>query len=104
MEYNDFKNVILILVKSAPKKTFSQKTVLPIGKLVKCQKNLFFWAKCFFGGGGVGWGICLREESMCIFYELKTIFYKKVLDFHRPSKILCQTSGRQNHWPLMYSL
>jgi hypothetical protein len=32
----------------------------------------------------------------------KTVFfYKQVLDFHCPSKILCQTSGRQNHWSLM---
>jgi hypothetical protein len=34
----DFKNVNLILVKSAPKKGFSQKTDLPIEKS-------FFWAK-----------------------------------------------------------
>jgi hypothetical protein len=26
------------------------------------------------------------------------VFYKQVLEFHRPSKLLCQTSGRQNHW------
>ncbi len=26
----------------------------------------------------------------------KTVFYKQVLDFHRPYKILCRTSGRQN--------
>ncbi len=25
---------------------------------------------------------------------------EQVLDFHRPSKMLCQTSGRQNHWSL----
>ena len=30
-------------------------------------------------------------------------FYKQVLDFHRPSKILCRTFGRQNHWYL-YSI
>ncbi len=30
-------------------------------------------------------------------------FYKQVLDFHRPSKIFCRTSGRQNHWYL-YSI
>jgi hypothetical protein len=27
--------------------------------------------------------------------------YKQVLNFHRPSKILCQTSGRQNHRSLI---
>jgi hypothetical protein len=27
--------------------------------------------------------------------------YKQVLEFHRPSKFLCQTSGRQNHWFLL---
>jgi hypothetical protein len=26
---------------------------------------------------------------------------KQVLEFQRPSKILCQISGRQNHWSLM---
>jgi hypothetical protein len=29
------------------------------------------------------------------------VFYKQVLDFHRPSKILCQTSGCQDHWSLL---
>jgi hypothetical protein len=28
--------------------------------------------------------------------------FKQVLEYHRPSKILCQTSGRQNHWFLLY--
>jgi hypothetical protein len=28
-------------------------------------------------------------------------FYKQVLEFHCPSKLLCQTSGRQNHWSLL---
>jgi hypothetical protein len=28
----------------------------------------------------------------------ENVFYKHVLEFHRPSKFLCQTSGRQNHW------
>jgi hypothetical protein len=26
------------------------------------------------------------------------IFCKQVLDFHRPSNILCRASGRQNQW------
>jgi hypothetical protein len=34
-------------------------------------------------------------------YLLKRFFNKQVLDFHRPSKILCQTFGRQNHWFLL---
>jgi hypothetical protein len=51
---------------------------------------------------------------VCTFYELKSqkwkqplnisengFFYKQVLEFHRPSKFLCQTSGRQNHWSLL---
>ncbi len=29
-------------------------------------------------------------------------FFKQVLEFHRPSKLLCQTSGHQNHWFVMY--
>ena len=29
------------------------------------------------------------------------VFYKQVLEFHGPSKFLCQTSGRQNHWSLL---
>jgi hypothetical protein len=28
-------------------------------------------------------------------------FYKQVLEFHCPSKFLCLTSGRQNHWSLV---
>jgi hypothetical protein len=28
-------------------------------------------------------------------------YIQVVLDFHRLSKILCRTSGRQNHWPLL---
>ncbi len=30
-----------------------------------------------------------------------SFFYKQVLDFHRPSKILCRTSGTQNHRSLL---
>jgi hypothetical protein len=33
-------------------------------------------------------------------YFIKWFFYKQVLEFYRPSKFLCQTSGRQNHWSL----
>jgi hypothetical protein len=29
------------------------------------------------------------------------VFYKQVLKFHCPSKFVCQTSGRQNHWSLL---
>jgi hypothetical protein len=36
-------------------------------------------------------------------YFGKRFFYKQVLEFHRPSKFLCQTSGRQNHWSLLSS-
>jgi hypothetical protein len=34
----------------------------------------------------------------------KTVFHKQVLDFHRSSKIVCQTSGRQNHRSLLRSI
>jgi hypothetical protein len=34
----------------------------------------------------------------------KTVFYKQILEFHRPSKFLCQTSGRQNHLSLLYTV
>jgi hypothetical protein len=30
-------------------------------------------------------------------YFGKWFFYKQVLEFHCPSKFLCQTSGSQNH-------
>ncbi len=33
----------------------------------------------------------------------KAVFYKQVLIVHHPSKILGQTSRRQNHWPLLYT-
>jgi hypothetical protein len=38
-------------------------------------------------------------------YFGKWFFYKQVLKFHCPSKFVCQTTGRQNHWSLlpMYS-
>jgi hypothetical protein len=32
------------------------------------------------------------------------VFYKQVLKFHCPSKFLCQTSGCQTHWSLLYFL
>jgi hypothetical protein len=38
----DFKNVNLIFVKIASKKSYSQKTVLPIEKLAKSQKEIFW--------------------------------------------------------------
>ncbi len=34
----------------------------------------------------------------------KGFFYKQVLEFHRPSKFLCQTYGLQNHWSLLYNV
>ncbi len=34
-------------------------------------------------------------------YFVERFFYKQGLDYHRPSKILCQTSGRQNYWSLL---
>ncbi len=34
----------------------------------------------------------------------KTVFHKQVLDFHRSSKIIGQTSERQNHWTLLRSI
>jgi hypothetical protein len=77
---------------------------------------IVFWAKLFLGA--------LFTKVKCTFLKLVTEFlkpvqpiqrrkseekvqnasshsifcYKKVLDFHDPSNMLCQTSGRQNHW------
>jgi hypothetical protein len=34
-------------------------------------------------------------------YFGKRFFYKQVLEFHCPSKFLCPSSGRQNHWSLV---
>jgi hypothetical protein len=45
--HTDFKNVHMTLVKSAPKKSFSQKTILPIKNLPKSYKYKFF-GKNFF--------------------------------------------------------
>jgi hypothetical protein len=58
----------------------------------------------------------LIEGTMCTFYKLKmlkngsnhfkfpkTVFYEQDLDFHRPSKILCRTSGRQNQRSLQFT-
>ncbi len=44
----DFKNVHMTLVKSAPKKGFSQKAILPVENLLKSPKNLVFLGKTFF--------------------------------------------------------
>jgi hypothetical protein len=41
-----FKNEHMTFVKSAPKKSFSQKTILPIEKVLKIS---VFWAKLFLG-------------------------------------------------------
>jgi hypothetical protein len=38
----------MTLVKSAPKKSFSQKTILPIENLPSPKKSVF-WAKLFLG-------------------------------------------------------
>jgi hypothetical protein len=40
--HTDFKNVHMTFVKSAPKKSVSQKNILPI-------ENIGFWAKLFLG-------------------------------------------------------
>ncbi len=45
----DFKNVHMTLVKSAPKKSFNQKTILPIENLPKSPKNIGFLGKTFLG-------------------------------------------------------
>jgi hypothetical protein len=34
-------------------------------------------------------------------YFVERFFYKEGLDYHRPSQISFQTSGRQNHWSLL---
>ncbi len=34
-------------------------------------------------------------------YFVERFFYKQGLDYHGLSKILCQTSGHQNHWSLL---
>ncbi len=91
--HTDLRNVRLILVKSAPKKSFSKKTVLPIEKV---PEKSFFWAKifcvCTFYKGQmyifdismnrrIFWypirpiqrkkSFHLTEESMCTFDKLK---------------------------------
>jgi hypothetical protein len=41
------------------------------------------------------------------FYELKSPKWKQPLnisEFHRLSNFLCQTSGRQTHWSLLYNV
>jgi hypothetical protein len=45
----DFKNVHMTLVKSAPKKSFSQKTTLPIEKKIDFLGKTFL-GKTFLGG------------------------------------------------------
>jgi hypothetical protein len=37
-------------------------------------------------------------------FRKKTGFKKQFIHFHRPYKIVCQTSGRQNHWFLFYTV
>ncbi len=101
-----------------PKKVLAKKTVfwakLFLGALIFeiSMKKLIFWypirpnqrKKSFH----------LIVGSVCTFYELKSpkmeattpvfqkmVFYKQVLEFHCPSKLLCQTSGRQNRWSLL---
>jgi hypothetical protein len=83
----DLKNVI-DLSKSAHNNVLSQKL---FDHLTYSKKNSFH----------------LIKGSMFIFYDpirkqplnlWKTGFCKHVLDFHLPFKILCQTSGCQNHW------
>ncbi len=119
----------MTLVKSASKKSFSQKTILPI----ESPKKSVFWAKLFL--------VALFTKVICTFlksvrkdgffdapfdlfkekkfsslrrgneliWELKkvknrrnrlkfrkTVFYKQILDFQCPSKILCHTSNLWN--------
>jgi hypothetical protein len=57
--HSDFKNVYLILVKNAPKKSFIQKTIL----LIEVPENWFYWAKLFVGA---------------LFTKVKCIFLKSV--------------------------
>ncbi len=45
----DFKNINFIVVKNAPKESFSKKPVLPFEELAKFQKNRFFYSKTSFG-------------------------------------------------------
>ncbi len=78
----------MILVKIAPKNSFRQKKYFTNWKLTfKVLKNRFFGQNFF------GCTFCKTASSHSIF--LKTVFYSEVLEFLRPSKFLCQTSGRQ---------
>jgi hypothetical protein len=83
--HTDFKNVHMTSVKSAPKQSFNQKTILL--KICPSPKKSVSWAK-----------------QATTQYFGKRFFYKQALEFHCPSKFLCQTSGHQNHWSLLYSV
>ncbi len=84
----DFRNVHLTLVKSAPKK------VLPIKpNLLGLQLAYTFLAKTFLL-------LNFLPRSKIHFWN------KQVLDFHRPSKLLCRTTSKlwnfiKKHWSLI---
>jgi hypothetical protein len=77
----DFKNVKMTLVKSAHKKSFSQKSI----EICLSLKNWVFWAKLFLGA------------------LFTTFFYKQVLGFHRPSKLYARHLGVKINGPYCIS-
>jgi hypothetical protein len=70
--HTDFKNVHMTLVKSAPKKSFGQKTVLPIENLSYVLKKSVFWLKLFLGA--------LFTKVICTF--LKSVQKDGFFDAH----------------------
>ncbi len=74
------------------KKLFYQLKICPSPKKNRFFGQNFFWVHFLHGYGNGKW-----KQPLNI---LENGFYKQVLEFHRPSKFLCQTSGRQNHWSL----
>ncbi len=118
----DFSNINLFLVKRAAKKVLAKKLFAnwksprEIGFLLrsnvpfrKQDKKMDFWypvlrfylfkEKELSSKRRVNvyilWTKCRKcKQPINI---RRTVFYKQVLDFHRPSKLLCHTSGRQTN-------
>jgi hypothetical protein len=73
--YTDLKNVHLTFIKNAHKKG--------------CPKNHIGRKKAFISQKGQGKG--QKFKKLPKYFE-KRFFYKQILDFHGPLKILCETS------------
>ncbi len=108
--YENLRPVVPIEKKSQKKISFLGQNFFMCTFLIKSNqsKKRIFWfpirifEKRFFSSFRVNvcflWTKKYKMQTTTLYFVKR--FSQQILEFHRPSKIVCQTPGRQNYWSL----